>query len=183
MAGNLSSQQLCTALWIFVRHVPLLQQQLPPSPLAPLLPPLIERMFALVVDVSSVTSEALCDLLHVVTRWRGSAVTLLPRIGQQVEARLERGQLRLPHIVEVAWALHELSAGSPLPLLKTVVIEITRKARVDATDQLVEAMRAVSCLPMQRPWPVLEAVVRELKTKALDPKMLVDLTDSCVPPA
>ena len=62
LSGNLSTQQIVVSLWLFVRHLPMMQAQAPFSPLTPLLPPLIERLLLLITDLASLTAHHLCEV-------------------------------------------------------------------------------------------------------------------------
>ena len=90
LSGNLSTQQIVVSLWLFVRHLPMMQAQAPFSPLTPLLPPLIERLLLLITDLASLTAHHLCEVLYVLARLQRSG-GLLNRLLQQAEQRLAMG--------------------------------------------------------------------------------------------
>jgi len=184
MAGSLSSAQLVDALWVFVRHVPLLAQQARSS-LAQQLPPLIIRLLHLLTDLSQVPSDALSHLVLLLARITRSQPPLLQQIGVQVEERLARGGLKLAHLYCIAWGLRELHdalmPSTPVPpLVERLLAEAARRCRAEDIEQLVDALQAVSFISARRPWKLLETLIQELRTKAasLEPKQLVNSIDS-----
>ena len=128
-----STWQICACLWLFVRHLPYVQQSAPRSQIAASLPMMIERLLQFVGDFSSISSEQLCDVLEVLCRLgRGYAGNLLPRLVTELELRLTRGQLRPALMMQAAWALSELTnPASPHAMAGRLAAEATHRVRVE----------------------------------------------------
>lgn len=183
LSGNLTPRQLVTALWLFVRHLPLVQAQTPYSQLAPQLTPLIGQLLLLISDLASLPSESLCDVIHVQARLRRGG-PLLHRMLSQIEARLERSQLRAPEMLEVGWALYELHPGREHPVARRLVGEVgqliqCRTEGVSHANMLVDAFGALSALPMRRPLPLVEPLAKQMIiVPTVEPDQLVNLYDA-----
>ena len=116
LAGSLAPPQIAHALWVFVRHLPLLSACHARAPLLAAVRPLVERLFHLLSEVSrdgarcprlpemtrlptpprppqvgSLPAEQLCDLLEALCRLGPpySQAPLAHRLAVQVETRLE----------------------------------------------------------------------------------------------
>ena len=183
LSGNLTPRQLVTALWLFVRHLPLIRAQAPYSQLAPQLTPLIMQLQLLISDLASLPSESLCDVIHVQARLRRGG-SLLHRMLSQIEARLKRSRLRAPEMLEAGWALYELHPGCEHPVARRLVDEVGQLIQrstkgVSATNMLVEAFGVVSALPMRRPLPLVDLLVKQMITvPTVEPDQLVKLYDA-----
>ena len=182
LAGNLQPEQISVALWLFVRHLPSLQQTNPHSPLLQMLPPLIEELLLLVGDLDSLSSEQLCDMMNVLARLQRPNTQLVPRMVAQIEGRLSRNQLRLAQVIETAWAIFELNGSLQGELTQRLLNEIDRRAHTEGPDQVRDGLRLLGSLPMRRPWPLLEPLATELRTMCggamiLDPQLLTDVID------
>lgn len=181
LSGNLTPRQVVTALWLFVRHLPLIQAQAPYSQLASQLTPLITQLLLLISDLASLPSESLCDVIHVQARLRRGG-PLLHRMLSQIEARLERSQLRAPQMMEASWALYELHPGCEHPVAGRLVDEVGRLIQCSTegvTNVLVEALGVVSALPMRRPLPLVEPLAKQIiMVPTVEPDQLVKLYDA-----
>ena len=180
LAGSLEPAQICTSLWLFVRHLPYYQQHAPASPLLNTLPPLIQRLVALVVDTSSLSSDQLCDVLEAVRRLgRHYAQGILSRLVQQVELRLQAGKLRPGQMMQAAWAVTELgNPAAPPPLAERLASNALDRVRMDAAA-LCDVLRAVSVLPMRWPLLLLERLVGEVcSVREFNADQLTDVLDA-----
>ena len=62
LAGNLQPEQIATSLWLFVRHLPVIQQTSPHSPLLNLIPPLVEQVRSHRISPHLATSRRISQL-------------------------------------------------------------------------------------------------------------------------
>jgi hypothetical protein len=180
LAGNLSPEQVATSLWLFVRHLPLLQQQSPHSPLLPLVPQLIEQLLHLLADLDSLPAEHLCDMVNVLARLQRPNTTMLARLLAKIEGRLAHSQLRLAQVVETAWSLFELHGqlATQSELTEKLLTEIESRAKAEGADSLCDALRLLGSLPMRRPWPLVEPIAAGLRRlEALEPQLLSEVID------
>ena len=124
-------------------------------------------MFHLISDLASVPSGALCDLVLVFARLQRQQPALMMRIVQQVEARIERGQLKLPHMYGIAWGLRDMHSeqggGAVPPVIERLMSEAARRTREVGADQLIDTLTLVSFMTARRPWKLLEPLIRELR--------------------
>ena len=180
LAGNLSPADIATSLWLFARHMPVLQQRAPHSPLISFLPQLIEQLLHLVAELESLSAEHLVDMVHVLARLQRPNTNLLPRLLKELDARLGRGQLRLAQVVEISWALFELHGRIALEgeLTERLLAEIDKRANQEGPEQLQESIRLLGNLPMRRPWPICEPLAFELRQLDLqEPQLLSEVVD------
>ena len=179
MAGKLSTTQLVLALWLFVRHLPLLQQTSPASQLLQLLPPTIERLLYLVADLEQLSSEQLVDMLQVMARLRRPNAPVMLRLLKQVDSRIARQQLRLPQMIEAGWSMFELYGKAQSDLMERLAPEIGVCARQVGPEQMVDTLRLLGQLPMRRPWPLMGEISKELiAAPSLPDQLLTDLFDA-----
>ena len=73
LGGTLTPQQICLALWVFARHLPLIAQQAPMSPLGNMLREGVELLLQLLGDLSILSSAQARDSL------RPSSLSSAPR--------------------------------------------------------------------------------------------------------
>ena len=64
LGGTLTPQQICLALWVFARHLPLIAQQAPMSPLGNMLREGVELLLQLLGDLSILSSAQARDSLR-----------------------------------------------------------------------------------------------------------------------
>ena len=91
-------------------------------------------------------------MLYVLVRFGGSRhANALGRAVSQLEVRLERNQLRVTQMVEVAWALNEMHPTGMHPFSELLTQQAAPRFRSEGDAMVADVLRIISQLPFKRP--------------------------------